>query len=159
METSAVTTSNCVDELQRLGHVRLDSEGNIIGAAGLSLTPTVHELSIGGKKFWAWCAFDVIGIFGALRVSGFLQSLDPFNNETIRLEFIDGTPNDLNIIVFMADLQKGSPVCDCSCSNINFFASVQAAEAWSQANKASGSSISVGNLVPVATEVWSRFVP
>lgn len=159
METSAVTVSSCIDKLRRFGQVRLDSDGHIVGAVGLSLTPTVHELSIGGMRFWAWCAFDVLGIFGSLHVSGSVRSLDPFSNEILRLEFIDGIPQDRSLIVFMADVLKGDSVCDSWCSKVNFFTSMQSAEAWSQRNDTSGSALSVGNLVPVAREVWSRFLP
>jgi hypothetical protein len=31
---------------------------------GLSVTLTLPELLIHGRTFWAWCAFDVFGIFG-----------------------------------------------------------------------------------------------
>ena len=158
LDTSLDTVSSCIDELQRLGHLRLDSEGNIVGAVGLSVTPTVHEIFIGGTRFWAWCAFDVIGIFGALHVSGSVGSTDPCSNEIIELEFIDGIPQDQSLTIFMADLPKKSSVCDCWCSRVNFFTSIRSAEAWSQSNEVSGSSISVGALVPVAREVWSRFI-
>ena len=158
METSAATISSCIDKLRQVGHVRLDSDGHIVGIFGLSLTPTVHELSIDGMRFWAWCAFDVIGILGALHASGSVRSLDPFSNEIIRLEFINGIPQDRSLTVYMADLPKSS-VCDSWCPNVNFFTSVASAEAWGQANKTAGSSVSAGALVPVAREVWSRFVP
>jgi len=158
METSAVTISSRVDELRQLGQVCLDSDGYIIGAVGLSLTPTRHELSIDGTRYWAWFAFDVIGIFEALHVSGSVRSLDPFSNEILQLEFVDGTPQDQSLVVFMADPPKGDSVCNSWCSKVNFFSSVESAEAWSQANGGLGSLVSVGNLVPVAREVWSRFL-
>ena len=121
METSAASVSDCIEELRRLGQVRLDSEGYVIGAVGLSLTPTRHELSIDGTIYWAWCAFDIIGIFGALRVSGTVRSLDPFSNEILQLEFIDGIPQGGGLIVFMANLQKCGSVCDSWCCKVNFF--------------------------------------
>jgi hypothetical protein len=39
--------------LQDRGHIQLDDEGCIVGAAGLSLVPTKHALSIDGRRFWA----------------------------------------------------------------------------------------------------------
>jgi hypothetical protein len=125
---------------------------------GLRLTPTRHELSIDGTRYWAWCAFDVIGIFGALHVSGSVRSLDSFSGEILQLEFIAGILQSEGLIVFMADLPKCGPVCGSWCSKVNFFTSIQSAEAWGQANRATGSSISVLNLAPVAREVWSRFL-
>ena len=157
MERSAVTVSSCIDELQRVGHMRLDSDGHVVGIFGLSLTPTVHELFIDSTRFWAWCAFDVIGIFGALQASGSVRSLDPFGDEIIQLEFIDGIPQDRSLTVFMADLPNNISVSDSWCSKVNFFTSIESSEAWSQANNTVGSSVSIGALAPVAREVWSRF--
>ena len=159
MEISAATLSSSVEELRRFGLVALDSDDHIVGAVGLSLTPTMHELSIGGTRFWAWCAFDVIGIFGSLRVSGSVRSLDPFSNELVGVEFIDGIPQDGSLIVFMADVPKDESLCDSWCSKVNFFISLQSAQAWSQANGVSGSALPVDSLLPVAREVWSRFLP
>ncbi len=158
MNTTTDVISSCIDKLLRIGHIRLDSERLVVGAVGLSVSPTTHEISIDGKRFWAWCAFDVIGIFGALRASGFVRSLDPSSNEILRLEFIKGVPQDKSLTVLMADLPGDSFVCDDWCSKVNFFISVQSAQAWSQANGMNGSVISVGNLVPVAKEVWSKFL-
>lgn len=158
LDTSAVDISSCIEELRRSGQVRLDSEDCVVGAVGLSLFPTTHELSIEGTRFWAWCAFDVIGIFRALHASGSARSLDPHSNDILRLEFVDGVPQSGSLAVFMADLPSYSSLCDDWCSTVNFFTSVQSAEAWSQANGVTGSPISVGNLVPVAGEVWSRLL-
>jgi hypothetical protein len=151
--------SSSIKEMQRTGHIQLDSEAFVVGAVGLSLIPTTHEISIDGRKFWAWCAFDVIGIFAALHASGFVQSLDPSCHEKLRLEFVKGVPQDRALTVFMADLPSGSSICGNWCSKVNFFTSVQSAHAWIQMNQAKGSLISVENLLPVAQEVWSGFLP
>jgi hypothetical protein len=147
-----------IEELQRSAHIRLDSNGRIVGALGLSLSPTMHELSIGGSRLWAWCAFDVIGIFGAIRATGLARSVDPCNGEIILLEFADGIPQNSKHIVFMADVQSNSALCEDWCSKVNFFTSTESAEVWAQTNGLAGSLVSVGNLVPVAVEVWSRLL-
>ncbi len=59
-----------VDELSRLGRVRLDDRGRVAGSGGLSIGPDRHQIELDDRKFWTWCAYDVIGIFGALRASG-----------------------------------------------------------------------------------------
>lgn len=147
-----------VEELQRSGHIRFDSNGRITGALGLSLRHTMHELSIDGSRLWAWCAFDVIGIFGALRASGLARSADPCNGENILLQFANGIPQNSKHIVFMADVQNNGALREDWCSKVNFFTSAQSAEVWGQANGVAGSLVSVGNLVPIAVEVWSRLL-
>ncbi|KAH8645571.1 alkylmercury lyase [Tricladium varicosporioides] len=157
MDVPAGITSG-IEELQRSAHIRLDSNGCVVGALGLSSSPTMHELSIGGSRFWAWCAFDVIGIFGATRASGLAQSMDPCNGEKILLKFADGIPQNGKYIVFMADVQSNSALCEDWCSKVNFFISTESAEVWVQTNGLAGSLVSVGNLVPVAVEVCSRLL-
>lgn len=157
MDATVGITSG-IEELQRSGHIRFDSDGCIVGALGLSLSPTMHELSIGGSRLWAWCAFDVIGIFGATRASGLARSVDPCNGEKVLLEFADGIPQDKEPIVFMADVQSNSALYEDWCSKVNFFTSAQSAEVWGQTNGVAGSLVSVGNLVAVALEVWSRLL-
>ena len=57
-----------------------------------------------------WCAFDVIGILGALRASGYALSRDPCSGENILLEFANGIPQDKKPIAFMRDV-RGSKIC------------------------------------------------
>ena len=154
---TAATIMDDVEELQKSGHIRLDSDGCIVGALGLSVRPTTHELSIDGSRLWAWCAFDVIGIFGSLHASGFVRSADPSNIRTILLEFADGVPQDRKQMIYMADVSSNSPLSEDWCSKVNFFASAESAEMWCQKHEA-GSLVSVGNLAPVAVEVWSRLL-
>lgn len=103
MDALAGNTSG-IEELQRTAHIRVDSNGGIVGVLGLNLRPTMHELSIGGSRLWVWCSFDVIGIFGAIRASGLARSVDPCNGENILLEFADGIPQNRKHIAFMADV-------------------------------------------------------
>lgn len=144
--------------LQCRGYIQLDEDGLVVGAGGLSLVPTKHELSIDGRRFWAWCAFDVIGIFGSLQASGLARSIDPSTNDSIVLSFVKGVPQDMYLKVFMANLPVGQSVCDGWCPNVNFFQSKSSAEAWIQASGVTGSLFSVGNLVPVAREAWYRYL-
>jgi hypothetical protein len=147
-----------VEELRKSGHIQLDSDGNIIGALGLTLRSTIHRLSIHDSTLWAWCAFDVLGIFGALRTSGEAVSADPCNGEEIRLKFADGIPQNTEPTIFMADVQNDRSLCENWCSKVNFFASARSAEVWVEASGLSGSLVSVRDLAPVAAEVWSRLL-
>ncbi|KAM3506212.1 hypothetical protein MY11210_007651 [Beauveria gryllotalpidicola] len=124
--------------LQRRGHILLDNEGFIIGVGGLSSIPTEHHLSIDGRRFWAWCAFDVIGIFGALQASGFARSVDPSTNDNLVVNFVRGVPDETGLKVFMADMPTGGSVCYDWCWRVRFFQFESSAEAWAQANGITG---------------------
>jgi hypothetical protein len=138
-------------------YLKLDSDGRFVGAVGLSVSPTKHEISLDGRRFWTWCALDVLGIFGASKASGYVKSHDPSSGRAILVEFVEGIPKDTNAMVFLADLSSGISVCCDWCPHINFFTCKSSAEAWVQANAARGSIVSVGNLAPVAREAESRF--
>lgn len=152
------TVIGCFDSIRQAGHIRFDADGFIEGAAGLSLSPTRHEVLIDGRRFWTWCALDVIGIFGALNASGFAKSSDPSSGESIELQFIDGVVQEMNFTVFLSDLSNGASICCDWCPNTNFFVSRSSVERWAKANAAKGSVIAVASLVPVAREAWSRLV-
>lgn len=147
-----------IKALQCKGHIELDNEGFIVGVGGLSSAPTKHELSIDGRRFWAWCAFDVIGIFGALQASGFARSQDPTTKDNIVVNFARGLPDDMGLKVFMANRLTGGSVCCDWCWKVNFFQSESSAQAWTRANGVTGSLITVANLMAVARELWSRYI-
>jgi hypothetical protein len=113
----------------------------------------MHELSVDGSKLWAWCAFDMIGIFGFLRASGVPHSADPHSGENILLEFVDGISDDDKHFVFLADVQSHNAICEDWCPNVNFFTSTQLAEGWREASGVTGSYVSVRNLRPIAVDM------
>ncbi|KAI7975929.1 hypothetical protein EIK77_002489 [Talaromyces pinophilus] len=152
------TIRDRVEKIHQGGHLQLDSEGFIVGAVGLSISPTRHEISIDGRRFCTWCALDVLGVFGALNASGFVKSSEPSSNNAITVEFVKGIPINPDVVVFLADLSTDTSVrCDW-CPKVNFFSSRSSAESWVQANAANGSIVSVDHLAPVAREAWSRLI-
>src|SRR5690242_14991800 len=66
-----------LQELDRAGRIRRDRAGRVVGSAGLSVTKDRHEIELDGRHFWTWCAYDILGIFGALEASGRALSPSP----------------------------------------------------------------------------------
>lgn len=81
-----------VERLDEAGRIRRDSQGGIVGSAGLSVVPDRHQIELEGKQFWTWCAYDIFGIFGALRADGQADSPSPANGSVIHLSFVQGRP-------------------------------------------------------------------
>lgn len=52
--------------LERGTMERDSSTGQLVGARGLSLTPTPHRLILDGRPLYAFCAVDAVGIPAAL---------------------------------------------------------------------------------------------
>ncbi len=67
---NAEQLSVLLQDLDHAGRIRRDESGCVIGSAGLSVMPDRHEIELDGRKFWTWCAYDILGIFGALRATG-----------------------------------------------------------------------------------------
>ncbi len=62
-----------------------DADGRLIDLYGLSLTPTVHRLSIGGKILFSCCALWAHVIPTLLDCSVAVESVDPVRRELVRL--------------------------------------------------------------------------
>jgi alkylmercury lyase len=64
---SAEAVAAAVRGLRERGTLLVDDEtGTIVGARGLTLRPTRHALAMSGRRFYAFCAIDAIGIPAAL---------------------------------------------------------------------------------------------
>jgi len=91
-----------LDELAMAGRIRRDESGRVVGSAGLSIIPDRHEIELDGRRFWTWCAYDILGIFGALGASGRAFSPSP-GGPVIELRFARGRPLDNHAVLFRPD--------------------------------------------------------
>jgi alkylmercury lyase len=66
-----------LQKLEQAGLTRRDPAGRLLGSHGLSVAPTHHELVINGRRRWTWCAYDAVGILGALEADGQVRSRSP----------------------------------------------------------------------------------
>jgi len=80
-----------LDDLHRAGQIRRDEARRVMGSAGLSVTKDRHEIELDGRQFWTWCAYDILGIFGALGANGRALSPSP-DGQTIEVQFERGRP-------------------------------------------------------------------
>ena len=128
-------------DLRRLdaaGRIRLSAEGNVLGSAGLSATPATHELWLGSRRFWTWCAYDVVGIVGTLGADAHSLSRSLATGAPIRLQFAAGQPFATPVVVFFPDDRGATRTIDDWCSNANFFENRETALSWSAQRKVEG---------------------
>ena len=57
--------------------VHKNEEGRIQGFYRLSVTPTHHQITINGRKLWAWCAPDTLLYPELFRASAAIETRDP----------------------------------------------------------------------------------
>jgi alkylmercury lyase len=119
-----------------------DEDGNLVGAA-LTLNPTPHQLTIDGRRLYAWCSLDTLFLPGLIGKTAEVQSSDPVNGEAIHLTV---TPEGVTEFrPSSAVLSITVPGISCrsdgscgpetgpqseACSQMHFFASRESAEAW-----------------------------
>ncbi|MBJ7597967.1 organomercurial lyase [Candidatus Nephthysia bennettiae] len=148
-----------MDELSQLGRIRLDDRRRVTGSGGLSVGPDRHQIELDGRKFWTWCAYDVVGIFGALRASGEARSASPFSGTALEVHFRDGRPLAPQLVLFRpdeADLACCSSVYDDWCPNSNFFESEDAAWIWSRGRGLQGRVLTLDEAAKLATREWGQ---
>lgn len=84
--------------------------GTITGARGLSLTETPHRLVLDGRRRYAFCAVDAVGIPVALGVDAAVDSRCHHCRRPVRLEIPGGTivdaPPELVIWAVERDLTR-----------------------------------------------------
>lgn len=123
---------------------------------GLSAKPDRHEIEIEGRRFWTWCAYDILGIFGALQADGIARSTNPADGTMIELRFASGRPEP-SAVLFRPD---GSLATSCEnvyeewCPNSNLFAEEAAALDWADARGLVGTVLSLGQASEEAAAEW-----
>src|SRR5690349_17363009 len=56
IKAAPTTVETVLRQLAAAGRIRVSAEGYVVGSAGLSVVPAAHELWLGPRRFWTWCA-------------------------------------------------------------------------------------------------------
>lgn len=146
-----------VDQQDHAGRIRRDPAGRVVGSAGLSVIPDRHEVDLEGRRFWTWCAYDILGIFGALSASGRALSPSPPDRDMIEVRFARGRPQRTAAVLFRPDaelMNSCQNVYEEWCPNSNLFARRELAEAWAAEHRISGNVVSLDEAADLATDDW-----
>jgi alkylmercury lyase len=149
-----------LEDLDHAGRIRRDESGRVIGSAGLSVMPDRHEIELDGRKFWTWCAYDILGIFGALRASGRALSPSP-TGHTIDVIFDKGRPVDNGAVLFRPDDELMScceNVYEEWCPNSNLFADADQANRWADERGMRGRIMELEEASDLGTMDWAEVV-
>ena len=150
-----------LDELSQRGRIRLDGQGNGIGAAGLSVRSDRHQIEIGGREFWTWCAYDIVGIFGALGATGRARSSSPQSGAPPEVDFRLERPEPTAVVLFRPNddyMSCCASVYEDWCPQSNFFETREAAATWSKAHGLSGAVLELEEATELASKDWESLV-
>ena len=152
--------SDTVERISRLGsagRIRTDESGRVVGSAGLSVVPDRHEIELGGRRFWTWCAYDILGIFGAFKANGSARSTSPADGGTLELTFTAGRPHPDDFVLFRPDPEL-TAVCENVyeewCPNSNLFENEAAALRWAGDHRLEGQVLSLAEAQDQAAGEW-----
>ncbi len=154
----AARVAEIFDSVRARGRVEFDDEDRLIGLAGLTLTPSRHQLTIDGSIRWTWCALDAVGILGALQATGTVKSTDPQTGDEIEIGFVEGKADtDTHLFILGGYTDEGNVRQDW-CPRVNFFTSRPAAEEWVADNGLEGDIVAVSDISDDAAAMWQPVV-
>jgi len=155
------SVSKLVDLLDGAGRIRRNAAGEVVGSGGLSVVPDRHEIDLDGRRFWTWCAYDILGIFGAIGANGRAWSPSPPDGKPILLQFTRGRPDKNDAALFRPDEELMSScenVYEEWCPNSNLFASKELATQWADQHRIPGRVLDLDEASELATNAWSAVV-
>lgn len=114
-----------------------DEQGRLVGLA-LTLRPTSHRFTVGGRTLFAWCASDTLMLPVILGRPALVESTCPQTGRPIRIEL---TPDGVERVdppdaVMTAVRPRGqlADVRSATCNHGHFFSSLAATAAWTDAH-------------------------
>ncbi len=149
-----------LQELDSAGRIRRDETGRVVGSAGLSVTRDRHEIELDGRRFWTWCAYDILGIFGALEASGRALSPSP-DGRTIEVQFERGHPMNSDAVLFRPDDELMScceNVYEEWCPNSNLFRDAEQAKKWADERGMQGRIMGLSEASKLGAKDWADVV-
>jgi alkylmercury lyase len=118
--------------IQQHMNIEYDSAGRIIGA-GITLQPTPHQVYIDGRTLYTWCALDALMYPPLLGRPVQVESPCAATGVPIRMVVtpagVEGV-NPPDAVVSILKPQKGLPIRQAFCNDVNFFYSAEAASSW-----------------------------
>ena len=148
-----------IRELQAAGLLQTDRQGSVVGALGLSLVPTQHQLTVSGRTLYGWCAEDVVGIPAALGWNAKVSSVCGQCGSPITVYLQAGEIVEpcwlASVRLWLNDFIEGAPVSSCTCPLVNFFCGSKHAEKWRLKHpEASGRLIDLEEAAEMGREIW-----
>jgi hypothetical protein len=151
--TALAETERRLARLDEHGWIRRNEAGAVVGSRGLSIEPTRHELELDGARRFTWCAYDTVGIFGALGATGTIRSRTPLD-EPVELQVVAGRPAGVDGVVLFFPHRQVSSVVEEWCPLANFFLDEQAALAWARRQAIDGEVLTLAEASERGAAEW-----
>ena len=142
-----------------------DTDDNIVGVMGLSLSDHPHRFNVNGTQMATWCAEDTLFLPAMLKQTATIESESPLSKEKVRLtvseDGVEGSdpPGAVVSIVVIdpdkADISSTPAIWGNFCHHIFFFASRQEGEQWA-AGRDDIEILSLDEGFELGKQIWSK---
>jgi alkylmercury lyase len=121
--------------LARWPNVDYDDDGRVVAFSGLSIGPTAHRFTVGGRLLYTWCAWDTLFLPAMLGQSADVESTCPISRHEVRLTVEpDGVrqfdPQPLWVSFPPVATTSTADITGTFCCHVHFLATPAAAEQW-----------------------------
>jgi hypothetical protein len=114
-----------------------------------------HQADIESRRFWTWCAYDILGIIGALKANGRGVTTSPQTGSAIEVAFRSGRPAETEVVLFRPEYYSCSNVYEDWCPNSNLYEDAAAANAWASQRGIPGQVLNLVEATARAAKEWS----
>jgi alkylmercury lyase len=133
-----VSAADVLESLARWSGVRTD-HGRVVAFQGLSVVETPHRLKVDGRTLYTWCAWDTLFLPELIGQAAEIDSTCPTTGRLVSLRVGPAGPSELSppeaVLSFIhPGASFGEDTIGSFCRFVHFFASAQAAEAWTRRN-------------------------
>lgn len=141
-ERTDLPLEEVVTYLEEAPTLKRDQQGKVVAFFGLTLGPTSHALEVDGRTLYAWCALDTLFLPERLGRPARIRSTCPQTGETISLTVDADGVHDVAPEGAVMSLHgvSGLDLVDAVgtfCCFVRFFASEEAARAWTERSEES----------------------
>lgn len=145
-----------LDRLAAAGLIERGDDDTIIGAYGLTLRPTVHELLLDGVELHTWCALDAIGIPAGLNGDATVVTRCRWCGRRLHVDLIAGRPVEGHaVVLWLPDTACGN-VRQQFCPDANLFCDDDHVQRWhDDAGRPTGRSLTLAETAELGRRWWS----
>ncbi len=118
-----------LSQLDAIGRLQFDAQGRVVAIFGLSLLSTKHRMSLRGRDFHTWCAYDSVGIPAALGESAHVSNSCELCHQVIEFDIVEGRVPEMPIVVSWL-VQPCASIREEFCPTVNFFCDEAHFVAW-----------------------------
>lgn len=133
LDIEASRLDQTVSMLEGRGYLTFGKNGEIVGACGMSASPTSHLFYLGDRPVNVWCAIDALGIPLVLGVTADVKSKCSYCRNKIDIKTRGGDLEEYNndnlVFVGFSGKMEGKIVKDL-CPYLNFFCSLEHLQEW-----------------------------